>query len=76
MAEATRELLEMTDFGVFYPRGHLVAAFSRREDAEHVRRDLLTGGYDEDDCVLISGPYVARTARHPVRQVRDAARVL
>jgi hypothetical protein len=68
MAEPTRELQEMTDFGVFYPRGHLVAAFPRREDAERVRQDLLTGGYDEDDCVLISGPDVARTARQNLEQ--------
>jgi hypothetical protein len=46
-------LRQMTDFGMFYPRGYLVAAFRRQEDAEQVRRDLLAGGYDEEDCVLV-----------------------
>jgi hypothetical protein len=53
----------MSDFGIFYPRGHLVVAFPGREDAERVRRDLLTGGYDEKDCVLASAAEVAEGAK-------------
>jgi hypothetical protein len=53
----------MSDFGIFYPRGHLVVAFGRREDAEQVRRDLLTGGYDPADCLLATSGEVAEAAR-------------
>ena len=54
--------LELTEFGVYYPRGYLVAAFRRREDAERVRQDLLTGGYDAHDVRLFTGDEVARSA--------------
>ncbi len=52
----------MSDFGIFYPRGHLVVAFGKREDAERVQRDLLTGGYDPKDCLLATAAEVARGA--------------
>jgi len=61
-------VLEMTDFGIFYPRGHLVAAFPRREDAESVRRDLVAGGYDPHDCELFPPEQVARNAQHNLEQ--------
>ena len=54
--------LELTEFGVYYPRGYLVVAFRRREDAERVRQDLLTGGYDASDVRLFTGDEVARSA--------------
>jgi hypothetical protein len=59
----SHDVTDMTDFGTFYPRGHLVAAFPKREDAERVRRDLLAGGYDPHDCQLFSAESVARNAR-------------
>jgi hypothetical protein len=62
-AQQIAALRQMTDFGMFYPRGHLVAAFGRREDAERVRRDLLAGGYDEEDCLLVTSGEVAESAR-------------
>ena len=52
----------MSDFGIFYPRGHLVVAFGKREDAERVRRDLLTGGYDAGDCQLATAAQVLERA--------------
>jgi hypothetical protein len=60
--------MEMTDFGTFYPRGHLVAAFPKREDADRVRRDLLTGGYDPHDCQLFPAEAVARNARRNLEE--------
>ncbi len=53
----------LTEFGIFYPRGHIVAVFRRREDADKVRQDLLTGGYDPADCVLATAEQVAEGAR-------------
>lgn len=40
------------DWGIFYPVGYLVAAFPKREDAWQVQQALMTGGYDQEDCVL------------------------
>src|SRR6476659_6995806 len=51
-----------TDFGVFYPLGYLVAAFPKREDALRVQQDLLTGGYDSDDCIVYKSEEVAAAA--------------
>jgi hypothetical protein len=54
---------EMTDFGIFYPRGHIVVAFTSNEDAERVQRDLLAGGYDPADCLLLTAKQVAEGAK-------------
>lgn len=62
------KLWDLTDFGTFYPRGHIVIAFPGREEAERVRRDLLTGGYDEDDCLLFRAEEVARTAKRNLEE--------
>lgn len=62
MSTTARDFGSMTQFGVFYPRGYIVAAFGSREDAERVRRELLTGGYDEQDCALLTSEEVKETA--------------
>ena len=51
-----------TQFGVFYPLGHVVALQSR-EDAERIRQLLLDGGYDERDVILWDSAQVAIGAR-------------
>jgi hypothetical protein len=48
-----------TEFGIFAPVGYLVAAFPKREGAQQVQRDLMTGGYDEADCGLYTCEEVA-----------------
>ena len=58
-----------TSFGIFYPTGWSVVAFPSRESAEQVRRDLLTGGYDEADCKLVRCDEVIPTAE---AQLSDA----
>lgn len=62
--------MSMTDFGIFYPRGHIVAAFRRREEAEKVRNDLLAGGYDPEDVVLLGCEEVAEAARQNLEDHR------
>ena len=70
MADATSELQEMTDFGVFYPRGHLVGAFPRREDAERVRRDLRAAEAGSTFLVIYApGDLEAERAMKVVRRV-------
>lgn len=48
-----------TSFGIFYPVGYIVAGFPEAAQAQQVRRDLLTGGYDEQDCLFHSSGEVA-----------------
>jgi hypothetical protein len=52
-----------TSFGLFYPVGYLVVGFRSREDALGVQRDLMTGGYESDDCAFFSCKEVAEAAR-------------
>ena len=52
-----------TQFGVFYPLGHVVVALESREDAERSRQLLIDGGYDESDVTLWSSSEVAAGAR-------------
>lgn len=71
-----QSLPQMTDFGIFYPRGHLIVAFPKREDAERTQRDLLTGGYDPHDCRLFDAEEVARHTRHNLEENKGFLAVL
>ena len=64
-----------TQFGIFYPTGYIVAAFPKREDAERVRQNLLTGGYDPQDCVLYTGEEFASIARSHLKDAGWLARL-
>jgi hypothetical protein len=57
-----------TSFGIFYPVGYIVAGFPKPADAEQVRRDLLTGGYDSQDCVIHGAAEVAAAAQKNLEQ--------
>jgi hypothetical protein len=52
-----------TSFGIFYPTGWIVVAFPTRDYAEQVRRDVLTGGYDDADCKLVRSDEVIPSAQ-------------
>jgi hypothetical protein len=52
-----------TQFGVFYPLGHVVLALESQDDAERIRQLLLCGGYDERDVTVWSSSQVATGAR-------------
>ena len=60
-----------TQFGVFYPLGHVVVALQSREDAERMRQLLINGGYDERDVTLWSGSEVAVGARELRQSASD-----
>jgi hypothetical protein len=64
MQNQTGKSGKKTDFGVFYPLGHIVVAFPEYEDALRVQEDLLTGGYDSADCVVYRSEEVAAAAAH------------
>ncbi len=57
-----------TDFGVFYPLGHIVVAFPKYEDALGVQQDLVVGGYDLADCVIHKSEEVAAAAASNLRE--------
>lgn len=52
----------MTQFGIFYPVGYLVAGFRREADARQVQQELMTGGYDQQDCLLYTAAEVSEMA--------------
>jgi hypothetical protein len=58
-----------TEFGIFYPTGWMVVAFQDIPGAEQVRRDLFSGGYDEEECKLVRCDQVIPSARE---QLEDA----
>lgn len=71
VSEQKRALSEMTDLGgIFYPVGYLVVAFPKKEDAERVRRDLITGGYDATDCLIYTCAEVVEAARSNLAENR------
>ena len=57
-----------TDYGIFYPVGYIVAGFPERAQAEQVRRDLFSGGYDPQDCVMYSAGEVEDATRKNLEQ--------
>jgi hypothetical protein len=63
-----------TQFGVFYPLGHVVALQSR-EDAERIRQLLIDGGYDERDVTLANSSQVAAGARELLRSASVIAQI-
>src|SRR5215510_6398080 len=52
-----------TQFGVFYPLGHVVIALQSRDDAERMRQLLMDGDYDERNAILWDSAQVATGAR-------------
>ncbi|HKF95972.1 MAG TPA: hypothetical protein VKB53_04925, partial [Gammaproteobacteria bacterium] len=56
-----------TSFGIFYPIGYHVVGFTKLEDAEHVQQALITGGYDQADCLL----YTPKKWRAAERNLAD-----
>lgn len=58
---AVRKTKEMpSDFGAFYPTGYVVLAFPKPAGAKRVRKDLLTGGYDERDVIHFDAAAMSR----------------
>ena len=64
-----------TQFGVFYPLGHVVLALQSRDDAERIRQLLIDGGYDERDVSLWESSQVATGARELQQSASILARL-
>jgi hypothetical protein len=68
MQDKPRERSKQQDFGIFYPLGYIVVAFPKREDALRVQKDLLSGGYEPDDCVVYNSEEVASAAAQNLKE--------
>jgi len=64
-----------TQFGVFYPLGHVVVALQSRDDAERMRQLLMDGGYDERDVCLWDSAQVATGARELLQSASVLAKL-
>jgi hypothetical protein len=64
-----------TEFGIFYPTGWTVVAFKDKASAERVQRDLSTGGYDPEDCMLVTAKDVIPAAQEQLEGADWLARL-
>ena len=64
-----------TEFGIFYPTGWVVVAFGDKTAAARVQRDLTTGGYDAEDCMLIEAKDVIPAAESQLASADWLARL-
>ncbi len=63
------------EFGAFYPIGHLMVAFEREEDAQKVRQDLFTGGYEESECEIAPCDFVIDATQRSINSSGFLARI-
>jgi hypothetical protein len=59
-----------SDFGAFYPTGHIVIAFKQRDEAEQVCEKLRSEGYSEEECQLHGPEEVAEAAQRNIDNER------
>jgi hypothetical protein len=64
-----------TEFGIFYPTGWMVVAFKDKSDADRVQRDLRAGGYEAEDCMLLSADDVIPAAKGQLENADWLARL-
>jgi hypothetical protein len=65
----------LSEFGAFYPIGHLMVAFEREEDAQKVRQDLFTGGYEESECEIAPCAFVIDATQRSINSSGFLARI-
>jgi hypothetical protein len=65
----------LSEFGAFYPTGHLLVAFDRDEDAQKVRQDLFTGGYEESECEIAPCAFMIDATQRSINNSGFLARI-
>lgn len=70
------EALEETRYGFWYPRGYVLVAFPRAEDADQVRQRLMAGGYGENDVEVVDAERIAALASRHLSHGRNVTRIL
>ncbi len=53
-----------SDFGIFYPTGHLVVGFPTPAQAEAIHAEFIAAGYTEADCAIYCADEVRRAAEN------------
>ncbi|MDO9405066.1 MAG: hypothetical protein Q7T87_13620 [Polaromonas sp.] len=66
MRKFTLEKPELTLGGVFYPRDWVVLMFASEPDAAQVAADLTTGGYADEDLLLVDAATVLANIRSTI----------
>jgi hypothetical protein len=57
-----------TRFGIFYPKDYLLAAFPSFSEATQAERELLGGGFAEEDVMAVPGEEVVRHAEDHLKK--------
>jgi hypothetical protein len=65
----------LTDFGVVYPTGHIVAAFEKDEDAQKVCDDLITGSYQPSERQIATPEFATEAAKRNINSAGLLARI-
>jgi hypothetical protein len=76
MAKQTEQSKPPTQFGIFYPRGYVIVAFRKPEDAERMQWSLVEGGYAEDDIKILDTKRVLEGASADLEQLNPLVRAL
>ena len=63
-------------FGMFYPRGYVIVAFRGEDDASRVRQQLIDGGYDEEDVLLMDTAQVLEGSTADLEHLSPLIRAL
>ena len=65
-----------TQFGMFHPRGYVIVAFDNEATAELVRQQLIDGGYDEEDVLLMDPDSVLKGSTADLEQLHPLIKAL
>jgi hypothetical protein len=63
-------------FGMFYPRGYVIVAFKSEDDASRVRQQLIDGGYDDEDVLLMDTTQVLEGSTADLEHLSPLIRAL
>jgi hypothetical protein len=63
-------------FGMFYPRGYVIVAFKGEDDASRVRQQLIDGGYDDEDVLLMDTAQVLEGSTADLEHLSPLIRAL
>jgi hypothetical protein len=61
---------------MFYPRGYVIVAFKSEDDASRVRQQLIDGGYDEEDVLLMDTAQVLEGSTADLQHLSPLIRAL
>lgn len=59
---------QTSDFGIFYPTGHLVVGFPTQARAKAIHAEFVAEGYTDADCAFYGAEEVRRAAENNLAQ--------